>query len=183
MHASESSVASEECRPGALISPALITGRYHSPARPTERVGRQRVRFATPEISADLALVSNQNNLEGVVASADRYKAQYLIQNLLRIRHALSQKCTMLTKQRQPSTRLDPNGLCLEFMNMSRLYGMSVVLATAFLVAQSVGATRSKRSIRPSASTTSGRCVSNCAPASDVLRRAAGQFTENDYQQ
>ena len=66
---------------------------------------------------------------------------------------------------------------------MSQLYGMFVVLATALLVAQSVGATRSKRSIRPSPSTTSGRCVSNCAPASDVLRRAAGQFTENDYQQ
>jgi hypothetical protein len=160
-------------------SPAATTHQHYR----TERVGRQRVRFATPEISADLALVSNQNNLEGVVASADRYRPQYLIQRAIPIRHALSQKCTMLTKQRQPSTRLDPNGLCLEFMNMSRRYGMSVVPAGAFLAARTVAATRFKRSPRPSASTTSGRCASNCAPPSNALHRAAGQFTENDYQQ
>ena len=66
---------------------------------------------------------------------------------------------------------------------MSRRYGMSVVPAGAFLAARTVATTRFKRSTRPSASTTSGRCASNCGPASDALNRAAGLFTENDYQQ
>ena len=63
--------------------PGLITGRYHSPALPHQTVGRQRVRLATPEFSADLALVSNQNK-EGLshqridIDPNIYYKAHYL---------------------------------------------------------------------------------------------------------
>lgn len=80
-------------------------------------------------------------------------------------------------------TRLDPNGLCLEFMSRSRLYGMSVMPAVALVVARSVFATRSKQLTRPSAAMTSGPCASNDAPAPDALYRTLDQFTDKDYQQ
>ena len=56
---------------------------------------------------------------------------------------------------------------------------VSVLPAAAFLAARTVATTLFKRSPLPSASTTSVRCASNCAPSSYALHRAARQFTES----